>query len=75
MGIEDPERAYRHGYNHGAWAVIEAVSGLIPAREEERLKAWFRGPATGWERAAITGESKRGPNGEITIDIGPPPIR
>jgi hypothetical protein len=71
----DPEQAYRHGYNHGAWAVIEAVCGLIPAREEERLKAWFNGPAMDWERDAIAGRSKRGPNGEITIEMGPPLIR
>jgi hypothetical protein len=68
----DPEGSYRRGYTHGAWDVIEAVRGLLPAREQAKLEAWFSGPAQEWRMENLRGESKRDENGDFTATLYPP---
>ena len=68
----DPERSYRRGYTHGAWDVIRAVGPRLSAIERARLEAWFQDEAREWRLAAMRGESKREPNGQITGAISPP---
>jgi hypothetical protein len=70
--LDDPERSYRRGYTHGAWAVIDTMRGKIPAHEQERLERWFNNEVRAWRLKAYTGESKRRSDGKITIDIAPP---
>jgi hypothetical protein len=36
---EDPEFCYRSGYQHGAWAILEALYGGRTA-DQGRLRAW-----------------------------------
>jgi hypothetical protein len=69
---DDPEQEYRRGYYHGAWDVIEAVSALLAAEDETRLREWFAGPVYSWKLAALTGQSKRSPDGQVAVDMVPP---
>lgn len=70
--LDDPEQSYRRGYYHGAWDVIEAVSAFLAGSEKNRLREWFAGPVYSWKLAALTGESKRSPDGQVTVDMVPP---
>ena len=35
---DDPEYCYRSGYQHGAWAALEALRGRIA--DQKRLREW-----------------------------------
>jgi hypothetical protein len=69
---DDSEHSYRRGYYHGASDVIEAVSALLPDAEEVRVREWFAGPVYSWKLAGLTGQSKRSPDGRVTVNMVPP---
>jgi hypothetical protein len=51
---DDPELCYRSGYQHGAYAILQAVSGKLMSAERDRLLKWVEINLQQWryDRAA-----------------------
>ncbi len=53
LGKDDPEMAYRRGYQHGAAQAFHAMERLLDPETREILRAWIDADVYAWRYKAL----------------------